>query len=322
MPGKAREHFCTLFDSKFLPYGVTLWRSLEVHAGPYTLWVLCMDEQVEKDLRGLALANLEIIPLREIETPELLAVKPGRSAGEYCWTLTPFIFPAVFARDPGARRVTYIDADLYFFDDPGILLAELDATGKTVLISDHGYDPRYDQSARCGRFCVQFNTFGRDKASQEINRRWREQCLEWCFDRIEDGKFGDQKYLDAWPEAWPDAVHILGRMDRTLAPWNVRRWSSASPDGLRPVFFHFHGFRPVAPDKAMLYTGYKIGAAGERLYETYLAEFSRTWEDLRSSGIERHTFRIRRFNFEPLREFLRVRVRGDRRYGALASRPG
>lgn len=321
MPSRPVEHFCTLFDANFLPYGMTLAGSLERHAGPYRLWVLCMDEKVEAHLRRLGLPNVELIPLREVEAeaPGLLTVKPGRTAGEYCWTLTPYIFDAVFRRAPEAARVTYLDSDLFFFDAPSLLLSELEASGKGVLITDHAYDPQYDQSAKSGRFCVQFITFGRDPASLEVNRWWRERCLEWCFDRSEDGKFGDQKYLDCWPDKFGDAVHVLRRIEATLAPWNVRFFSRRLGEGLKPVFFHFHGFRPVHPDRARLYTGYQVGGIGDRLYDAYLAEFSRSWNRLRSLGIQPAVFATRRYSFEPFRELLRLYIRRNRRYGSLAA---
>jgi hypothetical protein len=311
------EHFCTLFDSKFLPFGLALRRSLEEHAAPYRLWVLCMDERVEADLRRLALPHLELIPLREAETPALRAVKAQRSPGEYCWTLTPFIFDAVFARAPEAGRVTYLDADLFFFDDPRRLLRELDEAGKTVLITDHAYDPEYDKSALSGRFCVQFNTFGRDGGSRAVLDWWQARCLDWCFDRHEDGKFGDQKYLDDWPSRFPAAVHVLRRSEATLAPWNVRSMHARHGDGLRPVFFHFHGFRPIARDRARMYMGYRVGAFGDRLYDRYLSAFAEAWARLRSAGIPTEVFPPKRYPLEPLREMVRLYVRRNRRYGGL-----
>ena len=78
------EHFCTLFDSNFLPMGMTLHQSLLTHAQPFHLWILCMDELVEQQLEMISLPHVTLIPLRDIETTELLAVKPGRSRGEYC----------------------------------------------------------------------------------------------------------------------------------------------------------------------------------------------------------------------------------------------
>ena len=94
------EHFCTLFDHKFLPMGMSLHQSLITHAQPFHLWIICMDKLVEEQLKILALPQVSLISLQEIETPELLAVKPERSRGEYCWTITPFTFTAVFERQP------------------------------------------------------------------------------------------------------------------------------------------------------------------------------------------------------------------------------
>src|SRR5580700_1649533 len=116
-----REHFVTLFDDSFLPIGLALYESLVAHAGPFRLWVVAIDDAVENHLSQLALPDLTVIPLRTLETPELLAVKPGRTRAEYCWTLTPFTAQAVFDRDPTARRATYVDADVFFSADPRIL---------------------------------------------------------------------------------------------------------------------------------------------------------------------------------------------------------
>jgi hypothetical protein len=318
MHSNPAEHFCTLFDSGFLPFGLTLWSSLEAHAGNYHLWILCMDQAVEEHLRKIALPHVSLIPVRDIETPDLLAVKPGRGRGEYCWTVTPFIFNAVLDRAPEAARVTYLDADLFFFASPAPLLAELEASGKSVLITDHAYDPRYDRAAAYGRFCVQFNTFGRDEGSQAVNSWWRERCLEWCFNREEDGKFGDQKYLDGWPEMFPETVHVLKQTEKTLAPWNVRHSLRLNDGVLQPVFFHFHGFRPVGPSKARLYDDYNVGPDGDRLYDVYLAEFAHSWKRLRSMGIEPSVFPIPRPPLEFIRDWVRYRIRKSRRYGNLA----
>ncbi len=139
--------------------------------------------------------------------------------------MTPFACQAVFDRDPSARRATYVDADVFFFDDPRILLKELDESGKHVLITEHAYAPEYDRSHDSGRFCVQFLTFDRSDPAQDVMRWWQERCLEWCFARYEDGKFGDQVYLDQWPTLFGDRVHIVRQVEKTLAPWNVRHFS-------------------------------------------------------------------------------------------------
>ena len=231
------EHYVTLFNNLFLPQGLALHASMERHAGTYTLWILCMDNETHDFLAQLALQNVMLLRLSQLETDALKAVKVGRAIGEYCWTLTPFSARFVFEADATVGRVTYLDADLWFRKNPAPLFWELDASGKHVLITDHGYAPEHDQSASSGQYCVQFLTFTR-VGGEPVRKRWEEQCLEWCFAREEDGKFGDQKYLDDWPEAYPDKVHVLVNKELAQAPWNATRF----PYG-NAVFWHFHSLR-------------------------------------------------------------------------------
>ena len=279
------EHFCTLFDSNYLPLGMSLHASLLTHAQPFHLWILCMDEKVEQQLKQLNLQFVTLIPLREVETPELLSVKPERSRGEYCWTLTPFTFQMVLDRNAEAERVTYLDADLFFFENPRVLLQELDQTGKQVLITKHAYAPEYDQAVENGVFCVQFITFHRSPESAKVMNWWRDRCLEWCFARSEAGKFGDQKYLDCWPEMFADEVHICQQPEKTLAPWNVRFFEAQYQGEINPVFYHFHGLRIIKPKQIQLYANYQVGQAAEKLYKTYLKTLLKSLELLWSLQI-------------------------------------
>lgn len=258
------EHFCTLFDSNFLPQGLALQQSLQRHCPQSVLWILCMDEAVEQQLQALALPNVRLLSLKKVENADLLRVKSGRSRGEYCWTLTPFLPSFVFAQDPEVTRVTYVDADLFFFSSPASFFAELEDAKKSVLITEHAYDPRYEQSETSGRFCVQFVTFLKNPSAQAVLQWWQTRCIEWCFARHEDGKFGDQKYLDQWPTLFGEAVHILQQKEKTQAPWNAEFYSDHAP-----VFFHFHGLRIVETNKIRLFLGYQIRKAFP-LYNRYV----------------------------------------------------
>ena len=90
-----------------------------------------------------------------------------------------------------------MDADLYFYQDPQILIDEI-PKNKSVLITQHNYYPKYDQSKTSGIYCVQFMYFKNDNEGMKVLKWWRDKCIEWCYNRFEDGKFGDQKYLDDW----------------------------------------------------------------------------------------------------------------------------
>ena len=249
--------------------GMSLHHSLMTHAQPFHLWILCMDELVEEQLKAITLPQVSLISLKEIETPELLNVKTQRGRGEYCWTITPFTFTAVFEKQSDIERVTYIDADLYFFRNPQILLKEFDESGKDIFITEHGYAPEYDQTLLYGRFCVQFLTAKNNKAALSIIFWWQQKCLDWCYAKLEDGKFGDQKYLDIWTELFSQNVWILQQKENTLAPWNINHFSKYLGNKLNPVFYHFHSFRIVSSKIMLLFYGYKIHKVNMRFYKKY-----------------------------------------------------
>ena len=78
---------------------------------------------------------------------------------------------------------------------------------------------------------------------------WRDKCMDWCFNYYEDGKYGDQKYLDEWPEKYPDIVHIFSQESSAQAPWNALRFPYSDA-----IFYHFHGFKILSKNKYFLST--------------------------------------------------------------------
>jgi len=261
------EHYVTLFDSLFLPQGLALHASMQRHAGAHTLWVLCLDDECHRVLRGLELPNLRLLRLSDVETDELRAVKPGRSRAEYCWTLTPWTPRFVFEADAAVERVTYVDADVWLCRNPEEIFREFEASGKSVLITEHAYAPEYDMAAETGRFCVQFMTFVRQQG-EVVRTWWAERCIEWCFARIEDGKFGDQKYLDDWPSRFRDHVHVLRQRELTQAPWNSARFAPSEA-----AVFHFHQLRLLSRGHVLLSESYSLHRSVRRtIYQPYLRD--------------------------------------------------
>jgi hypothetical protein len=275
------EHYVTLFDSLFLPQGLALHTSMERHLEDYTLWVLCVDDQAHDVLIKLNLNNVQLLQLSKLETTELLRIKSTRSKGEYCWTLTPFAPRFVFEADSTLKRVTYIDADIWFRKNPASLLRELENSGKQVLITDHAYAPEYDQSSTSGQFCVQFMTFTRE-GCEPVRKWWEDRCLEWCYARPEDGKYGDQKYLDDWPERFNGLVHVVNDTSLTLAPWNAIRFPYSAS-----IFYHFHGLR-LTKNKIVMFEGYVIPKPTyKNIYLPYLRDFRGALKLLCKIGIQR-----------------------------------
>lgn len=292
------EHYVTLFDSLFLPQGIALHTSMERHVKDYTLWILCVDDQSHEILSKLNLPNVRLLQLSKLETADLLTVKPLRTKGEYCWTLTPFAPRFVFEADVNVTRVTYLDADLWFRKKPAAIFREFELSGKQVLITDHAYAPQYDQSATSGQYCVQFMTFNRD-GGEIVRKWWEERCIEWCYARFENGKFGDQKYLDDWPERFINTVHVMQNKEWILAPWSAARY----PYG-NSILWHFHDVRVANKSnniQTVVWYGYSIPKETKNnIYVNY-------FKDLRFGAISLLAIR---FKIKPQANYsIKLRVR-------------
>jgi len=237
-------NYCTLFDSNYLTRGLAMYESLKQHSEKFHLYIFSFDDKSYNLLKKLDLEFVTIISLQEFEDEELLKIKDNRSAGEYCWTCTPSTIKySIETYD--LDSCTYLDADLYFFDNPEVLIEEME--DESVLITEHRYTPEYDQSATSGIYCVQFMTFKNDENGMKVLNWWRDACNEWCYARHEDGKFGDQKYLDDWTTRF-EGVHVLQNLGGGVAPWNVQQYD-LNDEKFKLIFYHFHNYKILENDK-------------------------------------------------------------------------
>jgi hypothetical protein len=243
------NHYCTYFDRGYLVRGVALWLSLKRHDPAAVLWALCLDEVAIQAVQELGEVGLRGISLAEFEAadPELLAVKPSRSRAEYCFTISPCLPRWLLRQQPGIEVITYLDADMAFFSDPAPLFAELG--GNNALIVEHRFPEFLRHYEAYGRFNVGVLCFRNNAEGRRCLDWWREQCLAWCHDRIEDGKFADQKYLDQWPRLFSGIV-VCRHPGVDLAPWNWMNYRYRFlPDQLLVdvqglIVFHFALFKP------------------------------------------------------------------------------
>ena len=239
------REFCTLFDSNYLYKAVAMHDSLRRSGADFRLTALCFDDLAYEVLGELELEHVTAVHVSELEAhdTEFAGVKEDRTPVEYCWTATPALPLFLLDTRPELEEITYLDADLLFFADPEPLFAEMGS--ESVLITPHRFSPEYAEHAKNGIYNVQFLTFRRDERGMEVLQWWHDRCIEWCYYRLEDGKLGDQKYLDDWPERFA-GVHVLQHKGGGLAPWNIsqyeltRRAGRVQVDSDPLIFFHYH----------------------------------------------------------------------------------
>lgn len=243
----AMRYYCTYFDKGYLVRAIALHESLMRHERkPFTLFAVCLDELTRILVDRLKLPGVVTVPLHEIESGDepLRQARLNRSLVEYYWTLTPTVILHLLEREPQMEMVTYLDADLYFFSSPEPIFEEFE--GYNVLIHEHRFHEEFKPALKYGRFNVGLLCFRRNPNAMTVLAWWRERCIEWCYARLEEGRFGDQLYLEDWPERFA-GVRVLEHIGAGVAPWNSRQYSytrdydgTVRVDSVPLIFYHFH----------------------------------------------------------------------------------
>jgi hypothetical protein len=319
--GTCMHVFCTYFDRNYLVRGLALYRSLVRTTRDFTLWTLALDDECYAILQALRPDRMRLVRLRDVEQfdPEAATTRSTRSLVEYFWTLTPVLPLYVLDRAPEAQVVTYLDADLFFYSGADHVLRELG--DRSLLVHCHDFAPAYRGFESVGLFNVGSLPFRRDGTGLGCLQRWRSQCIEWCFHRVEPNRWGNQKYIDEWPALYGERLRISRNRGIGLGPWNESNFrvqpapaTGVAPlvDGSPAVFFHFHDLKLASPRCAWI-GYYDVSTDGKRaFYVPYLQALESAWRSVRevapgfSAGASTLTLRAGLDAFRQRRLFLRV----------------
>ncbi len=244
--------FCTYFDKNYLPHVLSLYESLLKNVSKFTMYCFCMDDESYQFMQSKNAHSIIAVSFQQLEDhfPELLIAKSNRSRVEYYFTCTSAICCFVFDCYPDTDLITYLDADLYFFSSPEPIYQEL--RDGSIGIIEHAFSFFGKVYLKYGRFNVGWVSFRNDISGRKCLDDWRKNCLNWCYDRLENGKFADQKYLDHWPVNYA-GVHIIKNPGANIGPWNVGRvvlkidqpTKQVMVNGQNLIFYHFASLKQI-----------------------------------------------------------------------------
>tara|TARA_B100000963_G_C22408719_1_gene572234 strand:- start:92 stop:805 length:714 start_codon:yes stop_codon:yes gene_type:complete len=222
----------------------------------------------------------------------------------------------VLQKNKEIELLTYIDADLLFYSDPEPIFSEF--ADSSIGIIEHRFASPFKYLQINGKFCVQWNTFRRDKEGLKCLMIWREQCLDWCFNRVEEGKMGDQKYLDEWPNIYNNC-RIIKNKGAGIAPWNYSNYKiiNSPPkiliDDQKLIFYHFHQFELLENNKfyrlSNMYKSHKKEPI--QIYEEYEKEVMKSLSIIRgfdpnfNAGIQKS----KNFYIDTIKQFIPRRIK-------------
>lgn len=280
-------HLCTYFDHRYLIYAIALYRSLmRCAGGRFTLHALCCDDEAFVRMESLALPAVRLIRRCELEQayPSLLKARKDRSLLEYYWTLMSALPSYVLSRNPEIEFLAFADSDLYFYSAPDPIIEEL-GRGSILIVPHRTHD-----LPASGTFNDGLILFRNCEAARACLSWWRERCIEWCYDRYENGKCGPQGYLEDWPVRFRGVV-VSQHKGIGLAPWNAGRYTLQFKDAIvlvdsdPLVFYHFGGVRMTRQwlftHNLPVYRTRMTCALKDLVYAPYIRELRRVARDTR-----------------------------------------
>jgi tetratricopeptide (TPR) repeat protein len=105
---------------------------------------------------------------------------------------------------------------------------------------------------------------------------WRDRCNEWCYARLENGRYGDQLYLNDWTERFR-RVAVLKHIGAGTAPWNHDQYTFQRDHAKRImvneyplIFYHFHSLVFITPEIIVLIRFLQYSLTQEILLSCFL----------------------------------------------------
>lgn len=276
----------TYCDANYWPRARAMIRSLRKHGSPVQVALLWWGDGVPEYVASELATNYHVQDITGFleAHPELRADKlpgPPRTRVEHMWTVGPQ-FCADLMRETGGP-VTYVDADVFFHSSPEPVFAEIGDAPAGIV--PHGFarkaqglpGPTLETHSAFGTYNVGVVHL----SSPAIAEDWAQSCHEWCYDRLAQGPegwvYGDQGYLDIWPELFH--AHVVKHPGACAGPWQVHTRSLDVRDGVihfgnKPlVSYHYSGLQ-LLPHGVDVLTRpeYQLSdRQAEILYRPYLA---------------------------------------------------
>lgn len=271
--------YCTYFNSGYLDRAIVLLRSMACFDPGSRIEVLCFDDDAADFFDKHSFPGVEICRLIDFErrNPELVSVKPTRSKAEYFFTCTSVWTADVARRNRDADLITYLDCDMRFYSSPASVFKLME--GRDILICPHYFSRDADKVIKYGKYNVGWLTFRTSETGMDCLEKWRSDCLDWCYERLEPMRYADQKYLDYWPEKYREHL-IEAPITLDLGPWGIAPRTLTVENGKlcikgEPIIlYHFQGLRLY--NDCHFYAGHcfhqSIVQILKNLYEPYIRE--------------------------------------------------
>ncbi len=283
-----RFHFTSVVSQDHLFKFLAMYSSLKAHCSDFKLFAICASDIVWHILNKAAFSEIVPVYLHDIENEAILKAKEDRPFHAFCWTLKPVFLHYVMNKYPDCQYFAHLDADLYFFENPGLIFLE---NPEASLFLTHHRNARnfLEYYGRTGVFNTGFVGCKNNATALKAIAQWKEQCLLFCPIQEDPIRklFGDQRYVESWPDQF-HGVHVVRSTGANAALWNIQNYTVTAKEGKvylnndPLIFYHFSGLTIISRTEFNLNWYYHIDdpMVLDHIYMPYVYTLSNTMKEM------------------------------------------
>lgn len=249
-----RNAFFTISSWNYLHYSRALASSFARHHPDFSC-ILAIADTRRQDLEKDAFPEFDAhVFFDDLDLPDRRAFSFRYDVMELNTAIKPTVFRRLFAE--GFDRVIYLDPDILAYRRFDEILQAFDE-GATSVLTPHALAPNLHPEGpndltfmQAGIYNLGFLALARTDETSALLEWWETRLRNECVaNRLSDGIFVDQKFMDLWP-AYCSGTHILRDPAYNVAYWNldtrtIKKTSERyEVNGSPLAFFHFSGITP------------------------------------------------------------------------------
>jgi hypothetical protein len=220
--------FMMMFDQQFSQKGLLCLESILAHSSGSRVFVLCLEDQVAdpaETMGGIPLLRKNL----EERFPSIGRTSSERPWAPYVRSLRPFLPEYIYSEYGDADALTFVDVDLYFWGDAGVITQEFG--DHSFMVTSYGIQSavNFDSSLFCCRS---------DRDSLAFLTWWQTKCKEWClWGPGPNGAYTDEGYLNVIRDepGTFTGIHVCSHPGINVAPWNVNQYDLQQTEGVLTV---------------------------------------------------------------------------------------
>lgn len=273
----------TICSNNYLAQAKTLADSL-FEKNPDYKFIIGLCDKLSEDIDYSFFENIEIIPVSQLDLYCFQDIIEKYNIIELNTSIKPSFFKYLIARYVNTEVIIYFDPDIQIFDKLNLLEEYLKEDD--ILITPHilhpigvdDFSPSENLFLNYGIYNLGFLALNPNgKNAINLLDWWEDKTLKIGFDRVKDGLFVDQLWINLAPIFF-NKVKVLKEYGFNVAPWNLHERNSIHKvndkyvleDNSKLVFYHFSSYNFAKPELfSKGYNRYNSIKVRKEIYDLY-----------------------------------------------------